>query len=229
MLPFDLEIHRTGARYTMHPWGGLYWHERNWLLIADLHLGKAAHFRKAGIPLPEGDDASTLERLSQVLDHFRPARLIILGDLFHSDLNRGWDLFADWCRTRSEDLHLIPGNHDRLGEQRYRDTGLTVHAEEMHVDGLVLCHDPLARRGDEAVHRIGGHIHPGITLAGAGHQRITLPCFVTSPTSTVLPAFGLRQGLFRIKPTPLQRVYACTPNSVLDVTGVSLSIGSRTR
>ncbi|MBK9273379.1 MAG: ligase-associated DNA damage response endonuclease PdeM [Flavobacteriales bacterium] len=229
MLPFDIEIHRPGVQFTMHPWGGLFWRERNWLLVSDLHLGKAAHFRKAGVPLPEGDDAATLERLAQVLDHFKPDRLIILGDLFHSDLNRSWDGFEAWCRSRNEEVHLVPGNHDRLSERRYRDAGLMVHEEEVLVDGIILRHDPMDRSDERPGHRIGGHLHPGVVLSGAGQQRITLPCFVTSPTSTVLPAFGLRQGLFKIRPTPMQRVFACTPTSVLDVTGVSLPIGSRTR
>ncbi|MBL8009182.1 MAG: ligase-associated DNA damage response endonuclease PdeM [Flavobacteriales bacterium] len=229
MLPFDLEIHRPGARFTMHPWGGLYWHERNWLLVADLHLGKAAHFRKAGVPLPEGDDHATMDRLTQVLDHFSPSRLFILGDLFHSDVNRSWDGFVTWCRSRKEELHLVPGNHDRLSERRYRDAGLLVHDQEMVEDGITLCHDPLGRNSTGEGYRIGGHVHPGVVLAGTGQQRITLPCFVVGPRSTLLPAFGLRQGLFRVRPTPLQRIFACTPTSVLDVTGVSVPIGSRTR
>ena len=227
MLPFDLEIHRPGALFTMHPLGGLYWREKNWLLISDLHLGKAAHFRKAGIPLPEGDDRETLDRLTRLVDHFAPARLYILGDLFHSGLNRSWDGFETWCRSRNEELHLVLGNHDRLSDRRYQDAGLIVHHEEVMEDGVRLCHDPACPTGTG--YRIGGHLHPGVVLTGAGQQRITLPCFVVGAMSTVLPAFGHRQGLFRVRPTPLQRIFACTPTSVLDVTGVSLPIGSRTR
>ena len=53
------------------------WRSNGWLLLSDLHLGKAAHFRKAGIPLPEGADARTLERMDEVIDHFRPTRVVI--------------------------------------------------------------------------------------------------------------------------------------------------------
>lgn len=229
MLPYDVQLHSAGGRFTMHPFCGLYWHERNWLLVADLHLGKAAHFRKAGVPLREGDDQSTLDRLTRVMDHFSPDRLLILGDLFHSDLNRSWDGFVAWCRSRSEELHLVPGNHDRLSERRYRDAGLRVQQEQVVEDGITLCHDPVGTNSAGDGYRIGGHVHPGVVLTGTGQQRITLPCFVVGSRSTLLPAFGLRQGLFRVRPTPLQRIFACTPTSVLDVTGVSIPIGSRTR
>lgn len=229
MLPYDVQLHSAGGRFTMHPFGGLYWHERNWLLVADLHLGKAAHFRKAGVPLREGDDQSTLDRLTRVMDHFSPDRLLILGDLFQSDLNRSWDGFVAWCRSRSEELHLVPGNHDRLSERRYRDAGLRVQQEQVVEDGITLCHDPVGTNSAGDGYRIGGHVHPGVVLTGTGQQRITLPCFVVGSRSTLLPAFGLRQGLFRVRPTPLQRIFACTPTSVLDVTGVSIPIGSRTR
>jgi metallophosphoesterase superfamily enzyme len=36
------------------------------LLVADLHLGKAATFRQAGIPVPEGSAQADLARLTPV-------------------------------------------------------------------------------------------------------------------------------------------------------------------
>jgi len=222
-------IHRTGDRFTLHPHGALFAPAHGRLLVADLHLGKAAHLRKGGLPLPEGNDRATLERLAGVLDLFRPAELVILGDLFHSDLNSSWQVFADWRRSRTERMLLVPGNHARLSVSRYANAGLEVQEPELRMDCLLLCHDPLADEPPEGLHRIGGHLHPGIMLHGTGHQRILLPCFIVGPSATVLPPFGLRQGLLRMRPGRLHRVYACTPTSVLDVTGISPPLGSRTR
>ena len=39
-------------RFTLHPSGGVYWIDKKTLLLADIHLGKVAHFRKNGIPVP---------------------------------------------------------------------------------------------------------------------------------------------------------------------------------
>ncbi|NJM94359.1 MAG: phosphoesterase, partial [Cytophagales bacterium] len=58
--------------------------EIEWLLISDLHLGKVAHFRKRGIAIPPHSEEQNLLRLLNLLVSFRPARLVLLGDLFHS-------------------------------------------------------------------------------------------------------------------------------------------------
>ena len=54
------------------------------LLVADLHLGKAATFRKAGIPVPEGSAQRDLARLADLVVRHAVRRLLVLGDLFHA-------------------------------------------------------------------------------------------------------------------------------------------------
>ena len=54
------------------------------LLVSDLHLGKAAAFRHAGIPVPEGSAQRDLARLETLVERHRVRRLLILGDLFHA-------------------------------------------------------------------------------------------------------------------------------------------------
>ncbi|RBC79810.1 phosphoesterase, partial [Xanthomonas oryzae pv. oryzae] len=58
------------------------------LLIADLHLGKADVFRRAGIGLPAGGTAHDLERLDALLAHRDVQALWILGDLLHGPAPR---------------------------------------------------------------------------------------------------------------------------------------------
>ena len=42
------------------------------LIVADLHLGKSATFRKRGLPVPEGTTKSDLDRLAALLKATQP-------------------------------------------------------------------------------------------------------------------------------------------------------------
>lgn len=219
MLTHDIPIFQDV--FTLHPYGAMYWSSKGWLLLSDLHLGKAAHFRKAGLPLPEGSDDQTLARMDEVVAHFQPNRIVIIGDLFHSAHNNAWEPFHVWCKRQSAELHLVLGNHDRLAERRYRDAGLTTHATGLVELPFILEHEaPLAVGGAGMIHVICGHTHPGIVLHGQANQSLRLPCFLVGPQVTLLPAFGMSTGLFTVKPTAAHRVFACTDKAVLDVTGV---------
>lgn len=226
MHTFDVEL--AGERVVLHPYGALFWSRLNWLLLSDLHLGKAAHFRKAGLPLPEGSDARTLERLDILIAHFRPEQLVIIGDLFHSAFNHAWDALQAWCVNSPVPIHLVPGNHDVLAERRYAEAGITVHPERLEALPFVLEHeapDPGCMPGP--VHRICGHTHPGVLLNGQAGQRLRLPCFLVGPNVTLLPAFGVATGLHIVRPTLAHRVFACTGKAVLDVTGAA--VGARSK
>ncbi|HEX6019288.1 MAG TPA: DEAD/DEAH box helicase, partial [Burkholderiaceae bacterium] len=54
------------------------------LLVADVHVGKAASFRGLGVPVPGGTTGGTLARLSTALAASGATRLIVLGDFVHS-------------------------------------------------------------------------------------------------------------------------------------------------
>jgi metallophosphoesterase superfamily enzyme len=54
------------------------------LILSDLHLGKTAHFRKNGIPLPANIILEDLKRLSILIDHFKPEKIIVVGDFLHA-------------------------------------------------------------------------------------------------------------------------------------------------
>ena len=53
------------------------------LLLADLHFGKAAHFRKSGIPIPEPIHDIDLFVVKNLLDQYQPKQIYFLGNLFH--------------------------------------------------------------------------------------------------------------------------------------------------
>lgn len=208
--------------FTLHPHGALYWHAKSWLLLSDLHLGKAAHLRKAGLPLPEGHDDRTLARLDAVIAHFRPERVVIIGDLFHSAHNRAWEPFHAWCARQSAEIHLVLGNHDRLADRRYREAGITLHDEELIEPPFRFAHEPPEEDEQHPHHTVCGHLHPGVLLRGKGDQRLRLPCLLVGPQVTLLPAFGTNTGLHLVKPGSADRVFACAPASVVDVTGLTV-------
>lgn len=212
MLPAGIDV--AGERLILHPYRAIYWERMNWLIVSDLHLGKAAHFRKAGVALPEGHDTATLQRLDSLLHFFAPERLLILGDLFHSSHNRSWELFENWASCQQARLHLVQGNHDILADRRYADAGLQVCHDTLEEGPFVFSHEPTERAG---CYVIGGHIHPGVVLNGQGRQRLRLPCFAFGPRVGLLPAFGTNTGTFLIQPDAPHRVFAVTAGSVLDV------------
>ena len=91
----------------------LYYLPEKTLVISDVHLGKAGHFRRYGIPIPTEVNQDNLSRLSQVIAQFNPEKLLFLGDLFHSETNSEWDDFEHWRRQFSAlSMTLILGNHE---------------------------------------------------------------------------------------------------------------------
>ena len=48
--------------------------------IADLHFGKAAHFRKSGIPVPEPIHDSDLLKINSLIKTYSPEHIYFLGD-----------------------------------------------------------------------------------------------------------------------------------------------------
>ena len=68
----------------MLPSRALFMVETKELLICDVHLGKAEYFQQNGIPLTNNSDENNFARMKNIVKKYTPAKLIILGDLFHS-------------------------------------------------------------------------------------------------------------------------------------------------
>ena len=71
------------------------------LLVADVHLGKAATFRAAGMPVPEGSAQADLARLCGLVEQSAAARLIVLGDLFHARRGATEQVFTEFQTARA--------------------------------------------------------------------------------------------------------------------------------
>ncbi len=197
--------------FVLHASGAIFWTNRRMLLIADVHLGKVSHFRKAGFAVPPEAISKNFLQLAAVMDYFQPEYVCFLGDLFHSELNTEWELFSEWTKDVSAQIILIVGNHDIISPARYIDLGIKVY-QELGEDGFLFTHYPT----DSAdFFNFAGHIHPSVKLRGYGRQFLKLPCFFQTPNQMILPAFGEFTGTYEMKPTEDDLVYAVTKDSVV--------------
>ena len=64
----DLPIELAGESVSLLPERAIYWPREGALIVADLHWGKAASFRAAGVPIPSGTTSADLARLNRALD-----------------------------------------------------------------------------------------------------------------------------------------------------------------
>lgn len=189
----------------------------NTLLIADLHFGKAAHFRKSGIPIPENVHDFDLIRLQRLHEEFQPAHTYFLGDLFHSDWNEQWDYLNQFLSSIiGTQFHLVKGNHDVLSPKAYEQSVLRILSEPVTIGPFVLSHEPMGSVG-EGMLNICGHIHPGVRLVGKAKQSLRLPCFYQSKSQLLLPAFGNFTGLALVRPKVQDKVWAIIGEKIIPV------------
>lgn len=204
-----------GQHLHLHPLRAAFWAEANALLLADLHLGKATHFRRAGIPTPSEVEAANFDQLINLLLTFHPKRVLILGDLFHSDYNHIWEEWGRFVRQFHHiSFELVPGNHDILRMEDYVQAGLKVHPVRYQEGPFLFTHEPLAAPIAN-VYILTGHIHPGARLHGTGKQYLRLPCFYFGEWQGILPAFGHFTGLADISINAGDKVYGITEEAVL--------------
>lgn len=189
----------------------LYWPARQALLIADLHLGKADVFRRAGIALPSGGTSEDLQRLQVLLDEHACRELWILGDIMHGPAHRAaW--YQQWLGWRERnaglEVHVLRGNHDR--QLPHAQLQVQIH-EEARLPPFLLRHEPTP---DAALHVIAGHLHPQVALPSL---RRRFPAFWLRERITVLPAFSAFTAGIVPAPARGERMLACVEGSLVQL------------
>ncbi len=207
----------AGQHLLLLPQKAILWQEKRTLLMADLHLGKAGHFRKAGIPISGQVHRDDLQVLEYLVQTWLPTEVIFLGDLFHSGYNTEWEQLEEWMSHYPEvNFILVKGNHDILPKGIYEGSQLQIKEENMLISPFLLTHHPPALGQEQEHHyQLCGHVHPAIQLTGAGRQQLTLPCFFFGLHYAILPAFGKFTGFYKIKPKEGEKVFGVLPNRVL--------------
>jgi len=207
----------AGEQLVLLPERAAYWPARKSLFVADFHLGKAAAFRRAGIPLPPGTTTENVERLGRAIDKTGATRLVFLGDFLHAKDGRAhstFSRFAKWRATREDlEITIVRGNHDRkAGDPPAEWDARCIEAGE-RVGPFVLNHEPGASRGGYA---LAGHIHPAVRLSSEG-ESLRLPCFWFGADYGVLPAFGAFTGSAEVRPRRGDQVFVIAEDEVLKV------------
>jgi DNA ligase-associated metallophosphoesterase len=164
------------------------------LFVADVHIGKAAAFRAAGLPAPSGTTRENLMRLDALIDKFGPRRLVVLGDLFHNRAAfraASLDAVSRWRAQRAGlAVTLVAGNHDAQAGAPPADLRIEVVAAPFAFDGVECRHHPLDEFCGDGPPALAGHLHPAARLAGPGRDSLRLPCYVMRGRQLILPAFG---------------------------------------
>jgi len=160
------------------------------LVIADIHLGKAA---ASSVDAPIDDGADIRERLESVLAATEPSTVVVAGDLLHSfsrlphSVERDLDRLLETVDAVGAKLVVTPGNHDTLLETVF--DGETTLEYELADGETVVCHGH-DRPETTADRYIVGHDHPALSIEGRKR-----PCVLYGPNVydgadvLVLPAF----------------------------------------
>lgn len=210
-----LNTELAGSSVGLDPSGALWWPEANCLVVADAHFGKAVSFRRQGVPVPRGTTATTLQRLTGLVERLGARQVVFLGDFLHSAQGRApatMQALADWRSAHPGlTLTLVRGNHDHRAGDPPDELGMVVVDEPWRVGPWALCHHPAAVPD---AYVLAGHWHPCVNLQGRAHDRLRLPCFWLGAEVGVLPAFGSFTGMHPIERRPGDRVYAVAGDAV---------------
>lgn len=186
----------------------LFHQSERWLAVADLHFGYELSQRAAGRLVPMWGMATIAERLLQLVEEYKPGRLIILGDLVHDktaarETSRLLQNLAVHCEPI-----VVAGNHDRQlrGDFAMVESWQT---ERFHFHHGHCAADPAGRI------QIIGHHHPaGVITDGAG-LRLKCPAFVQQSNCWIMPAFSPWASGTRWTSDEPSRMWLCTAERVL--------------
>jgi DNA ligase-associated metallophosphoesterase len=192
------------------------------LIVADVHLGKSAAFRAKGLPVPEGDSARDLGRLSDLAKKTKASHLVIAGDLFHSSTGITPELETALVRFMSGigiPVTLVAGNHDIKIPRLPADLRCVPQLDI--AETLRVIHDPTHAGGDRL--HISGHWHPVVRIPDGKRTSLRLPCFLFRDNTLVLPAFGSFTGGAILDAKPDDRIFVALREQVVELPAALIS------
>lgn len=213
----EKDISFGGKTFIINNYRSIFWPEKNILLLADIHIGKAAHFRKNGIAIPNKVGQEDLKRLDKILHHYPAKEVVIVGDILHSNINSEVEKFKEWLLQRENiSFTLVKGNHDRLKDLEWKNLGIHQVLTSYHFENIQMIHQPNNEHSDNTFF-ICGHIHPGIELQTLHRSKLRLPCFVKTQNQLILPAFSLFTGLDTMTLKEEAQYYVITDQHIIDM------------
>lgn len=153
------------------------------LVVADLHWGYAASHRAAGNLLPLWGDGLIASTLRTLLEEYRPAGMLWLGDSLHALPGRAAaESFLEEVQGWGVPVTILAGNHDRRWSV---PAGRTLER-----DGYIFHHGDQELSPPRGLVEVIGHHHPAATLRDGAGARVRLAALVASPARLILPAFS---------------------------------------
>jgi DNA ligase-associated metallophosphoesterase len=197
------EIAVNGEILLLDAAGALYWPAMRMLIFSDMHFEKGSSYARRGAMLPPYDTRATLARVTALVKHYAPTRIIALGDSFHdkdaADRLDAVEREMLLALSKAAEWIWIAGNHDPeppewLGGQI---------AEEVAIGGLSFRHEPSAV---PFAGEIAGHLHPCASVTRRG-RTLRRRCFVSDGARLVMPAFGAYAGGLDVRETAVSMLF----------------------
>ena len=217
----------TEADIVLLPGRAAFLPKTSTVVCSDIHLGKAATFRHAGMAIPEGSAQHDLQRLTGIVQTCRARRLLITGDLFHARsgcTQQVLDEFSAFCEqvslSHNTEVVLVLGNHEQSLGNKFRPhkIGINRCEEEILEPPFRFIHDHQSHFDAQPDYfTIAGHVHPTVTIKGTSGDQLTCRCFATTDTTLLLPAFGSFTGGHTIRPSNLTRIWLAQIDGVLPI------------
>ncbi|MCW8277576.1 ligase-associated DNA damage response endonuclease PdeM [Pseudomonas sp. PCH199] len=205
----------AGEELWLLPEKAIYWPALQAVLIADVHFGKAAAYRRLGQPVPQGTTSRNIAVLDAILAALPCRQLIFLGDFLHGPGSHAMatlDALTEW-RVRHRDLPmtLIRGNHDKRAGDPPSTLHIRVLPEPLLLGPFALQHEPDPH---PTRHVLAGHVHPVYRLHGRGRQSLRLACFRLGTDVSLLPAFGAFTGGYQVERDESCRIFVIGDNEI---------------
>ena len=208
-----------GERLTLLAQKAVVWPRERTLFVADVHLGKAASLRAAGIAVPSGHSRTDVARLSALIQAHDIAHLVILGDLVHN--RASYTAALDETMRAFAAAHpamkktLVVGNHDSSAGECPVSWGIDQVEEHFSLAPFLCIHAPESWPKSEIAgpHGLAGHLHPGARLQTA-RESLALPCFWQQSRLLVLPSFGSLTGRYMVTPNANDVTFVVTGQQI---------------
>lgn len=217
----SLTLHEQ--KLSLLPQRAIYWHEERTLIVADVHLGKAQTFQRAGMAVPALSFQHDLARLAELANTTGAERLLVLGDFVHHRSGLTAAVVEDirrWSLGLHAELVVVLGNHDRPNKALLTELPLTLCEPAWRRGPFIFAHELFANENSTSSEFCFlGHIHPVVNL-----PQMRLPVFAFYRHYCVMPAFSYFTGGAPAPTEGLLQVFAPLEE---DGSVVSLPIRSR--
>jgi uncharacterized protein len=214
-----IDIEFGGEALTLLAQKAVVWPRERTLFVADVHLGKAASFRAAGLAVPSGHSRDDVAKLSALIAAHDVAHLVALGDLVHNAAS--YTAALDETMRAFAATHpalkktLVIGNHDSKAGVPPISWGFYCTEDTLRLLPFDCRHDPFnGANGDKVVgFSLSGHLHPAAWLRTA-REAVNLPCFWQRKSQLVLPSFGSLTGRYTVEPAADEVTFVVTAQQI---------------